>query len=390
MTAPPSAPVGVGSAESEAPGLENAGSSRGSLPPRRWRLIIIAIGLLALVLALVALTAGQSAGGTLDPRSAGPDGARALAALLRERDVTVDRGTAAGAGRTVFVPFPEALDGPDLEQLVTSGADVVLVDPGPVEVAQLEPGSGLSVRTRSPGCSLPAATAAGTVRLGGTQYSSANASISCYDGSLLVLPAGSAPGSGRITVLGSASFLTNDRLDQQGNAALALGLLSGHPQLTWYTARRAAGGATLTSLLPKAIPWAVLQIGIALLVIGFWRGRRLGPVVTEPLPVVVRAAETVLGRARLYAAARARDTAATALREGSRTRLAALVHLDSHAPPEALIATVAARTGEEPSTVAALLFTAEGGGGYGADAALVRLADELDRLERKAKETTSR
>jgi hypothetical protein len=43
--------------------------------------------------------------------------------------------------------------------------------------------------------------------------------------------------------------------------------------------------------------------------------------------------------------------------------------------------------------VAALLFAVSGDGGYGAaqnDAALVRLADELDRLEQKAKETTSR
>ncbi len=134
----------------------------------------------------------------------------------------------------------------------------------------------------------------------------------------------------------------------------------------------------------------MLQVGIALLVIGFWRARRLGPVVTEPLPVVVRAAETVLGRARLYAAARARDTAAAALREGSRTRLAALVHLDAHAAPEALVAAVADRTGERPEAVAALLFAGAGDGGYGADAALVRLADELDRLEKKTKETTSR
>jgi len=305
----------------------------------------------------------------------------------------------------VLVPFPEALDSTALARLVTSGADVVLVDPGSVDVAQVTPGPGVSVRTRAPDCPLPAATVAGPAGLGGTQYSSANAAVSCYDATLLALPAGSAPGAGRITVLGSASFLTNAHLDQQGNAALALGLLSGQPRLTWYTARRAGSGATLTSLLPKAIPWALLQIGIALVVIGFWRGRRLGPVVTEPLPVVVRAGETVLGRARLYAAARARDTAANALRTGSRARLAGLVHLDPHASPDALVMAVASRTGQQPAAVSALLYegSASGGAvGYGAatvsgvhkvktaDAALVRLADELDRLERQAKEMTSR
>jgi hypothetical protein len=388
---------GIGSLATEAPGLlaPDGGQPRspGSRLGRRRRLTLIALGLLALLIALVALTTGQSAGGALDPRSAGPDGSRALAVLLRERGIQVDRGAATGAGRTVLVPFPEALDSAGLARLVTSGADIVLVDPGSVDVAQVTPGPGVSARTRSPGCTLPAATVAGAARLGGTTYTSANAAISCYDGTLLALPAGSAPGAGRITVLGSADLLTNSRLDQQGNAALALGLLSGQPRLTWYTARRASSGATLTSLLPKAIPWAVLQIGIALFVIGVWRGRRLGPVVTEPLPVVVRAGETVLGRARLYAAARARDTAANALRTGSRARLAGLVHLDPHASPEALVGAVAARTGKEPAVVSALLYEGLATGGYGAaesDAALVRLADELDRLENQAKEMTSR
>lgn len=383
-------PVEPGSAvdllESEAPALSR---TPGTL--RRRRLWIIALGLLALLLALVALTTGSSAGGTLDPRSASPDGSRALATLLRERGIEVDRGSATGAGRTVFVPFPEALDGSALDRLVTSGSDVVLVDPGPIDGAQVSDNAVISVRTRSPGCSLPAATVAGTARMGGTTYTSANTATSCYDGALLSLPPGSAPGAGRITVLGSAGFLTNSRLDQQGNAALAIGLLSGQPKLTWYAPRRATSGASLTSLLPKAIPWALLQIGIALVVIGFWRGRRLGPVVTEPLPVVVRAAETVLGRARLYSAARARDTAAAALRAGSRRRLAEILHLDQRTAPDALIAAVAGRTGEEPAKVSALLYASGGDDGYvAADAALVRLADELDRLEHRAREMTSR
>ena len=53
---------------------------------------------------------------------------------------------------------------------------------------------------------------------------------------------------------------------------------------------------------------------VAVLLLALWRARRLGPVVTEPLPVVVRAAETVEGRARLYRRGGARDTAAEALR----------------------------------------------------------------------------
>jgi hypothetical protein len=95
----------------------------------------------------------------------------------------------------------------------------------------------------------------------------------------------------------------------------------------------------------------------------------------------------VRGRARLYAAARARVTAANALRNGSRARLAALVHLDPRVAPEALVAAVAARTGKEPAVVSALLYEGGGpGGSTESDTTLVRLADELDQLENQAKE----
>ena len=56
---------------------------------------------------------------------------------------------------------------------------------------------------------------------------------------------------------------------------------------------------------------------MAFLVVGVWRGRRLGPIMTEPLPVTVRAAETVEGHGRLYHRLNARDRAANALRAGS-------------------------------------------------------------------------
>ncbi len=389
--------LGIGTLEREAPGLATPPPAAGKPPPRRRRtLVVAAIALLLLLITLVALTTHSSAGGELDPRSAAPDGSRALAALLREQGVTVNRGSAAGPGRTVLVPFPQALTSADLSTLLESGADVVLVDPGEVDAAQIVPTSGLGVRTRSPGCDLDIARTAGPARLGGTAYVSGNAATSCYDGALLSLPAGTTPGGGRLTVLGSSDFLMNARLDQQGNAALAIGLLSRRPALTWYTVRRASGGTSLTDLLPASIPWALLQVVIGLAWIGVWRGRRLGPIVTEPLPVVVRAAETVLGRARLYAAARARRTAAEALRQGSRARLGILMHVDAQdrggiaATPQALITAIADRTGLAPDAIADLLHD---NGRYRADesdAALVSLAGELDKLEDHVREGARR
>jgi hypothetical protein len=329
---------------------------------RRWTLPLVAAGMLALLLGVVALTTSQSAGADYDPRSATPSGTRALATLLRARGVEVTRGTSAGPGKTVLVPFPSELSDGQLTALLSSGADVILGDPGSIDAASVAPSGELAVRNRAPGCTFAPALTAGAARLGGTRYAGPALSTSCYDG-----------------------------LAEQGNAALAIGLLSAHPQLTWYTGRPSGNGTkTLTSLLPSGLKWALLQLGIALLFVAAWRARRLGPVVTEPLPVVVRAAETVLGRARLYASARARGVAAAALRSGSRARLGLLVHLAPTSERQVLIAAVAARTGVEPARVAALLYA---GGGYGAaesEAALVRLADDLDKLEELAKEVARR
>ncbi len=388
----PGAPGLTELVDREAPGLrEERGEApqlRRSRRRRRRTLIATGLGLLLILLGLIALTTGQSSGGTLDPRSASPDGTRALAELLRDRGVQVTRGTQSGSGVTVLVPFPEELFGAGFDALLSSGSDVVLVDPGSVAAADLSPAGSLAVRTRQPGCPLRAARVAGSAHLGGTRYASPHRGVSCYDGALLALPRDTVDGGGTVTVVGSSDFLMNKRLDEQGNAALAIGLLADNPTLTWYSARPTSSDKTLTDLLPSSVRWAFLQLGIAVVVVALWRARRLGPVVTEPLPVVVRAAETVLGRARLYAAARARRTAAQAIRAGARARLATLVHLDPNDAgrrPEALIAAVAARSGVDAVTVAGVLYEGGSFDAAASDASLVRLPGELDRLEQLVK-----
>ena len=107
-----------------------------------------------------------------------------------------------------------------------------------------------------------------------------------------------------------------------------------------------------------------------------WRGRRLGRVVAEPLPVVVRAAETVEGRGRLYHAAGARGSAAEALRSGTRDRVSARLGAGRSPAPEVLVDLVASRTSRPATDVHALLY----GPPPVDDAALVLLARTLDAL----------
>ncbi|MEU5946033.1 DUF4350 domain-containing protein [Micromonospora sp. NPDC047465] len=143
-----------------------------------------------------------------------------------------------------------------------------------------------------------------------------------------------------------------------------------------------ADGSDPPNPLWSAFPgwfWALLvQLAVAALLAALWRARRLGPPAPEPLPVTVRSAETVLGRARLYEKAGARDAAARTLRTAARDRLLPRLNLPPTAPPAEVAAAVAARTGDGPGRTEELLY----GGAPDTDQDLLELARALDRLTR--------
>ena len=213
-------------------------------------------------------------------------------------------------------------------------------------------------------------------------------------------------GPGRIVVVGSADFMTNDKLADEGNAALALGLLSRErpSPVRWLMpapGTSAAGRKGLLELLPDSVPFVAGQLLLAAALLAFALGRRLGPVVAEPLPAVVRAAESAEGRARLYEAARARAQAAAALRTGARHRIGATLGVSAGARPGQPASQpplwrpyMRRRAGLCPDVTALLYGPASGGVGGGAtdgdvpdDAALVRLTADLDALERQVSRT---
>ncbi|WP_326596972.1 DUF4350 domain-containing protein [Streptomyces sp. NBC_01803] len=369
----------------------------------RGRGLLTALALLVLAGALLGLlTSGDD--GSLDPRSATQHGSRAIAELLADRGVdttltTTAREAAAATGpdTTLLVVRPEALTDSTREILrraaSDTGARLVLLAPGQAALDTFAPGvlaaGPATVEERQPDCADPVARRAGSARLGGYGYvPPAAEGTGCYPVSglptLVTLPTG--PAAGETVLLGAADLLHNQHLDEDGNASLALQLLGARDHLVWYlpSGEEAPGAAEEESLLGLLDPgwrWATLQLALAVALAALWRARRLGPVVTERLPVTVRAAETTEGHARLYHRAGARDRAADALRAATRDRLAPLVGVAPAAAhtPEALPAAVAAHTGDAPQAVHALLF----GPPPGDDTALVRLADDLDALERR-------
>jgi hypothetical protein len=360
---------------------------------RRYRgPALVAAALVAAAVAVGALTAtGPS--GRLDPEVYEPGGARALAELLRDAGVEVERaGTVEQAAEldtprtTVVVPFPEALTAPELERVQELNGWVLVIGALDDELEALgldaQAAPPVAVEVRQPACGLPAAQTAGTALLGGMTYrpTAGEDVTGCYASSgratLLDLPAQGA------MLVGDGTFLTNAALDEEGNAALALGLLAGREQVVFLlpdAGRDVPEGEapTLSELLPDALTLAFWWGFVVLVVLALWRARRLGRVVEEPLPVVVRAAEAVEGRSRLYRAARARGQAAEQLRTGTRERAARRLGMGPATGREALVGAIAQRTGRDPAVVEGLLY----GPPPGDDAALVRLADDLRSLE---------
>ncbi|MFF5723008.1 DUF4350 domain-containing protein [[Kitasatospora] papulosa] len=390
---------------------------------RRVRGVLLAV--LILVVAGVAFAAVRSGSqhGRLDPRSADPYGSRALAELLEERGVSVDVVTtsdeaagATGPDTTLLVTGPDTLTAYQQRRLhdatARSAGRTVLVSPGDSSVARLAPGVDPQKRgpvtARAPRCDLSAARTAGVADMGGVHYATdAPGATACYPddelASLLVLPG---RGAGDTVLLGSPDILHNERLDQQGNASLGLQLLGSRPHLVWYLpslddpsaaeggnggtdSRDGAGGeeaggqSDFISLVPPGWLWGTLQLALAAVLAAVWRGRRFGPLVTEQLPVAIRASESTEGRARLYRRADARDRAAAALRAGTRNRISPLLGVSARDAdsPAVLLPAVAARLSTPDSAPYALLF----GPAPADDAALVLLTDQLDALEREVR-----
>ncbi len=129
---------------------------------------------------------------------------------------------------------------------------------------------------------------------------------------------------------------------------------------------------------PWTLPLTVLLLLVALAA-AVWRWRRFGPLVIENLPVVVRAGETMEGRARLYERGSARLHALDALRIGTVTRLARLCSLPRTASVEEVVDAVAALTGRNRAEVAALLVDDEPASRRGPHPAVGRAAASRGR-----------
>ncbi len=419
---------------------------------RRWLRLVIPF---AVVVALILISStayslqqpDQGDPAFLSPTSNAPVGASRLAALLRQRGITVERETrtsdalvsAHRGDATLLIPSPSLVHPFYLRmlKLMPETTRVVLVAPSgralvaghlPVGVADQR----WAAAVRPPGCSLPAATQAGpaaALRAEFTPVEPEEATLyRCYSGGLV----GARWYDTELHFVGASDPFRNDRIDEHGNAALAVGLLSGARRVVWLDLHRleprpgyiddprAAGGGPAPPSLGPGTPDPDFPIGdtgpdpadprpdprpprggggalppnplwtafpsswypatalllLATVLLAFAVARRLGPPVREPLPVTVRVTETLEGRGRLYGRAKARGWALAALRTAAEQRLVHLLGLPADADRDTVTAAVAAQTGAPPEHVKDALYGAEPED----DAGLVHSARTLDNL----------
>ena len=358
---------------------------------RSWRWVALALLALAAIAALGTYLTAPRPGGVMDPASTGRHGAHALVALLRENGVeVVVAGNLSDVERAarpdtllLFAQTQHLVDDGLLRRLANVPGDLLLVEPTSRVRAALTAGlrsGGASTLDHEPDCALREATRAGTVQFGPSNtYTADQPLTSCYDGVLVRYR----DGARTVTVVGNTSFMTNGDLPRAGNAALAMNLAGERPRLVWYAPQHIEGEKTLPTTIIDAIPgkvdWIVLQLTVVVILLALWQGRRLGPVVVEDLPVVVRASETVEGRGRLYRSRRARDRAAESLRTATLQRLLPRIGLAANAPAAAVVTAIAQRSTASPESLQHILF----GPPPATDTDLVHLAQDLDDIERQ-------
>nr|WP_306461791.1 DUF4350 domain-containing protein [Microbacterium sp. ZXX196] len=368
-------------------------------PRRRARAIAAWAAIAVFVLAAAGIGAALEREWTapepLAPDSPRYDGARAVVQLLDGRGARVtpahdlDEARAAlTPDSTLVVTDARMVDVDVLRALADDAAGTVLLDADTVALGAFFPDIGYGGRGDgspvAPACDLPVASNAGAATVGAAYATGATRGVTaCYpvdEGYGLVR---AELGSGSwVAALDGRAVLANEALADEGNAALALGLIGGTGEVVWYVPSPSDAGATgaapgLGDLTPA---WVTPAITLGVLVVvaaALWRGRRFGPLVAERLPVTVRQSETLEGRARLYRAAGEADHAGAALRAGALARIRRRLAVAPDLSAPGVVQAIVASGRSDPAAAEVLLADLPRD-----EAALHQFAHDLRALER--------
>jgi len=352
----------------------------------------VAAALVVTVLAVVQLATSRTfSDEPYSPDNRDADGTRAVAQVLRGQGVRVEEVRTpqaavraldgAHGATTLLVTYDSSVPAEQVAVLPGGATDVVLMAPSSELLDRVAPSVSYAYRDAAgplaAGCADPDAVAAGSLAGSGTGLVSSTAdATSCFvaDGAAAMVR------EGNVTVLDSVDPFVNARVLEAGNAALALRVLGAHETLVWLTPSPRLMAAEADGNPASRSTWLVVLLALGALLV-WWRGRRLGPLVAEPLPVVVPSDEVTIGRARLYRRARAAPHAAALLRAGTIDRIASSIGLAPHSDPDQVVGAVARAARRDPHEVRALLY----GPAPTTTAALADLTTALDQLAREVR-----
>lgn len=406
--------------------MSTALSSRAPAASRRRLGLAAIIALLLAALALVVAATSGSGGAPLDPQDRGEHGSSALAQALTRRGMTVERVPDAAAlsaaevdGGTTFLvaaSSPDPTTTRALVEAVRNAGRVVLVEPDADLLRALDvparPAGTVRDRLRA-GCW--AAGISEQDRLAGNTMlyrpQESDRVTTCFTpprdadtgrpstgeqdetpgGAYVELPR---RGDGRpeTVLVGSPDVFTNVGVTSLEQSGVATAALVHGERIVWFLALPAPGEDGATSgggdggrggdtPVPPAFGPSVVLLFAAAATACLWRGRRLGRLVTEPLPVVVHALETTRARAALYQRSGDATGALAVLREAALADLRRSVRLPPTADARLVAHTVAPLVGEDERAIEALLTRVDIG-----PADLPEHAAALSRLRRKARQ----
>lgn len=336
--------------------------SRSRAKHRAWTWIAVVTTVLLSIGAGAALR-GPGSTAPLDPDSATPPGSMALANLLSDRGVSVHKrhtmseATAVEPSQTLLIVNSPLISDPAGSALTRTKAKRTIVVGAEGGAATLVQGREDAEPTElAADCPLPEARVAGSASFSDQLIT--GTADHCFSG---------ASGAGllfrdSLFVLADGSALMNQNLAVAGNAAFSLNLLSTSDEVIWFIPSPTDPGltdgnaASLGDLLPKWIAPTVWQALVVFVVLALWRGRRLGPLIRESLPIIIPAHETDEGYASLLQRNGQAGVAAAALREASMSRLASMSDLPADSGTDVLAGSLAARLGEPEESIADVLW----------------------------------
>lgn len=380
-------------------GDNTTGLSRLKVRVAKWRTLAILIVSVLVFGFLISVIRPGGSTVPMHPNNAEPGGAMAVTQILKNHGVKIRQtGSAsqaaswANSNTTVFIYDTFVVDSQLYKNMLDRGANLVIVEPTSNTINELD--IPITSATQKHGndaydlvpanCESEHAQAANQVWGGtsGFELTDGSDATLCFSRDEVGPYAESA--DGRVSLFAKPTFFTNENLAVGGHAALTLRALGQRENVVWLIPSLSQNSAfdddeevSMFDFLPPWFNAVFILFVFAALTIAIWRGRRMGRLVTEPLPVVVRGAESTVGLGNMYRRSAAVSHAGDALRAGTALRCAQRLGVAPTASGKEVTSAIAHAINRPYEEVAALLL----GGSPRTETDLIDLAQQLDRLE---------